>query len=271
MKKSIRCTSAWLAFFVCVPLLIENTSAQDSEAWGNLAGQIILAGPLPQIAEEQLGSNPDKEHALIDGKVPLDNNLTVGSNGEFKDVLVMMYLAPGEDDPTYHASYDEKKAQPVTLDNVKCRFVPHTLFVRPGQKLVLKNSDPVGHNCHIIAFNNEHNINLPANGTAEVLLDKSEKAPGEVKCDIHPWMDSVIMIRDNPYVAFTDAEGRFTIENIPAGKWKFQFWHKKVGWFSKMNAEGYEVGKRGEIEIEIKPGETLDLGILKLPANALKN
>ena len=134
----------------------------------------------------------------------------------------------------------------------------------------MKNSDPVGHNCHIITFNNEHNINLPANGSVVLVLENPERAPGEVKCDIHPWMDSVIMIRDNPYVTFTDANGEFKIENVPAGKWKFQFWHKKCGWLSKLEVEGAEVGRRGEFEVEIVADQETDLGKMHLPAEAIK-
>lgn len=268
MTKRILLSVALWTTLVCI---CGFAPAQETGSWGHLRGKILLQGEAPPISAEPLDNNADKTHALIDGEVPLDNNLIIGSGGEIKDVLVMMYLAPGEEEPGYHPSYEVAKNQPVTIDNVKCRFEPHTVFVRSGQKLVLKNSDPVGHNCHIITFNNEHNINLPANGTAELVLEKPEKAPGEVKCDIHPWMDSVIMIRDNPYVAFTDAQGQFRIENIPAGKWKFQFWHKKVGWGSKLEIAGYQVGKRGEIEVEIKTGETLDLGVLKLPSSAIKN
>ena len=53
-----------------------------------------------------------------------------------------------------------------------------------------------------------------------MVLQHSEKVPGEVKCDVHKWMDGVLMVRDNPYVAITDAQGKFQIENIPAGEWK---------------------------------------------------
>jgi plastocyanin len=244
--------------------------AQSDSQWGHLTGQIVLKGEVPAIAQEDLGSNADKAEAMIDGQAPLDDNLIVNDKHQMKDILVMMYLAPGEAEPAYHESYEQVKTEPVTLDNLNCRFDPHVLFVRPGQKLVLKNSDDVGHNCHIIAFNNEHNVNLPANGSAEIVLEKPEKVPGEVKCDIHPWMDSVIMIRDNPYVAFTQADGTFKIENIPAGNWKFQFWHKKFGWLAKLDAGRYSVGKRGELDVLIKNGETTDLGLMSLPVETIK-
>ena len=83
-------------------------------------------------------------------------------------------------------------------------------------------------------------------------------------------MDAVILIRENPYVAITDADGKFTIKNIPPGDLKFQFWHKKGGYLKTIEIDGYEPDRRGTIETTIKEGETLDLGTLKLPGDALK-
>ncbi len=246
------------------------TAAKPDDGWGNIVGQVFVKGTPPANPPEELGDNPDKALCLVDGKPPLDDNIIVGKNGELRDVYVMMYLGRGDDEPTFHPSYDEKKAQSITIDNVKCRFVPHALFVRPGQKLNLKNSDNVGHNCHITTFNNEHNINLPPNGTVELELTESDKIPGEVKCDVHKWMDGVIMVRDNPYVAITDADGKFKIENVPAGNWKFQFWHKKVGYLRDLEVTGKDVGRRGEVELKISNGEELDLGKLQLPADSFK-
>lgn len=240
------------------------------EPWGHLKGKIVISGDAPKPAELDLGTNPDREYCLVDGRNPVDKNLKVSGKNELADVLVMMYLASGEEEPSYHPSYEATKEIPAELDNKECCFVPQTLFVRTGQKLLLKNSDTIGHNCHIIAFNNEHNVNIPAGSKVEITMENPERAPGEVKCDIHPWMSSVIMVRDNPYVAFSDADGQFTIENIPAGNWKFQFWHKKVGWMRTLEIEGYEVGRRGEIEVEIKAGDTLDLNQLLLPADSVK-
>lgn len=257
------------AFFVSFSSFC-STPVMAQDSWGHLTGKVVVVGEVPEIPKEELGNNADREYCMDNGEIPFDKNLIVNANNEIRDVLVMMFLAPGEEEPAYHPMYEEKKQQPVALDNVRCCFEPHALFVRTGQSLLLKNSDSIGHNCHIITFNNEHNVNLPPGGTVEITLDKPERAPGEVKCDIHPWMDSVIMVRDNPYVAFTDENGQFTIENIPAGKWKFQFWHKRVGWLRQLEVDGYTVGRRGEFEVEIKDGEKLDLGTLKLPTEAFK-
>lgn len=260
--------------YLATGLMISSCAAAaepGDDAWGHLTGRIVVQGEVPDSQPENVANSPDKAVCLVDGKVPLDDNIVVNDDGGLRDVFVMMYLGRNEEEPDYHPSYKElKEAQSLAIDNVKCRFEPHALFVRTGQKLTLKNSDPIGHNCHIVTFNNEHNINLPPGGSLDLVLEHSEKVPGEVKCDVHKWMDGVLMVRDNPYVAITDAEGNFTIENIPAGKWKFQFWHKKVGYLRALDVKGKKVGRRGEVEFEITQDQSLDLGNLSLPAEAFK-
>ena len=255
-------------------LVLSNFAAASEpgdDAWGQLKGQIVVKGDVPASQPEDIANSPDKATCLVDGKVPADDNIVVDEDGGLRDVFVMMYLGRKEEQPDYHPSFKElKESQTLSIDNVKCRFEPHALFVRTGQKLTLKNSDPIGHNCHIITFNNEHNINLPPGGSMDLVLEHSEKVPGEVKCDVHKWMDGVLMVRDNPYVAITDAKGNFIIENIPAGKWKFQFWHKKVGYLKTLGVDGKKVGRRGEVEFEISADQPLDVGQLSLPAEAFK-
>ena len=266
-----------LAATLLLPQTIVAQDADKAEAkaevgtWGHLSGTITVDGDVKAAAEEAVGDHADKAVCLVDGKVPADDNIIVNpENNGLKNAYVLMYLKKKKPE-AIHPSYEESKKTPVVLDNVNCRFVPHAIFVRTGQKLLLKNSDPVGHNCHITTFNNEHNPTLPANSEAEVTFDTEDSRPGLVTCDLHKWMDSVIFIRDNPYVAITDADGKFTIENLPEGDWEFQFWHKKVGYMKKLEVSNYKVSKKGVAKVSIKADETVDLGEMKLPAKSFKN
>lgn len=257
---------------VAICLSASMANAQDA-GWGNLTGKIVVKGEVPANAPEDVGNSPDRALCLVDGKIPLDDGIVVGKNQELRDVYVMMYIGRRDKAPEkFHPSYDEKKQVKLVLDNVNCRFAPKATFARPGQTLILKNSDNCGHNCHITTFEHEYNPNIPANKEVEVTLeDASDRIPGEVKCDIHKWMDAVILIRDNPYVAISAADGTFKIENIPPGDWKFQFWHKKVGYLKTLEVKDYEVNsKRGYIETKIEADKTIDLGTVTLPAEAFK-
>lgn len=243
--------------------------AQDA-GWGHLKGQIIVKGPLPEIPREYV--DKDKATCLADGEAPFDDNLLVDKDTRgLKDAFVMMYLKKGESAPAIHESYELKKDQAVVIDNKNCRFVPHAAFARTGQTVSLKNSDDVGHNCHIVLFYNEINTNLPIGECVDVKFDKTEKIPGQVKCDMHTWMDGVLLVRDEPYVAITDKDGRFEIRNVPAGQWKFQFWHKKAGYMRDLSVPGKKVGRRGEVDLVFEDGKTIDLGELTFDSAEFKN
>lgn len=266
MKRAFFCTLVLVAFAATTSI----ASAQDG--WGNLTGQIIVTGDVPENLPEAVKDNPDRNVCLVDGKIPLDDGVVVNDKNQLGNVYVMMYTGRGAELPKkFHPSYDAKNKVKLTLDNLKCRFVPKASFVRPGQTLILKNSDNVGHNCRIATMGHEHNVNIVKNSSVEVKLGPdSDSIPGEVKCDIHTWMDAVILIRDNPYVAITDAAGKFKLENVPAGDWKFQFWHKNAGYLKTIEIKGYKPDRRGTIEATIKDGETLELGTLEVPGEAIK-
>jgi plastocyanin len=240
---------------------------QEGE-WGHLTGRFVFTGDVPPAAPEDI--NKDQDTCLAGGEPPLDDNLLVGEDGALKDVFVMMYLK-GSDPPAVHPSYEEAKNEPVVIDNVKCRFVPHALFVRTGQTFRMKNSDDVGHNCHVKTFANEKNVNVPVNDHVDTTFEEVDSSPGPVGCDVHPWMDAVMIVRDEPYVAISAEDGSFRIENIPAGEWKFQFWHKKFAYMRKLEVEGYDVGRKGEISLTIADGETLELGNMSIDAEHIRD
>ena len=293
LEQSVR--NAGVVAAVCLASVVISVNGNHSnqaaaalvDGWGTLQGKIIFAGEVPEIPVENVGDSPDKALCLVDGELPLDDNLVVGDDGGLRDVFVMMVTKGKGANAPVHPFYDDESdadadgaeddsdgdsegtGGEILIDNVACRFVPHALFVRAGSSLKLKNSDTVGHNCHIVTFANEHNVNLPAGGEVDIVLKNSHKAIGEVKCDIHKWMDGVILVRDNPYVAITDEDGSFQIKNIPEGEWEFQFWHKKGGYLKKIEIEGYKVSRKGIIDVNIEAGKELDLGQMQVPGVSL--
>jgi plastocyanin len=244
-----------------------HAAAQES-GWGHLTGQIVVSGQIP-AAEDLTLSTDDKQYCLATGESFTSRKLLVGSEGQLQDAYVMMYFGRRDRErPEVHPSYNTD--QPVLLDNVNCRFEPRAIFVRAGQSVQFRNSDRIGHNCHVVTMNFEENCSLGAGQSLEVAMEESSRVPGIVKCDAHPWMEALLLIRDEPYAAITDKEGRFRIENIPAGKWTFQFWHAQRGFLRGLQKDGADfVGRRGEVEVEIPDGGTLDLGTLKISAEAL--
>jgi hypothetical protein len=62
-------------------------------------------------------------------------------------------------------------------------------------------------------------------------------------------------------MAVTDKDGRFSIPNLPAGKWTFQFWHEKLQFLQKVQIDGVaKTWQRGRVEITVDSGQTTDIG-----------
>ena len=254
----------------CPPAGAQSSENPDATKWASVTGQILVEGELPEIPPERVGSHKDRPVCLVDGKVPADDQLVVDADGGLRDVFVILTPADSNTEIPVHPSYLEATETTLELDNLKCRFVPHAMAVMTKQEIRLKNSDAVGHNCKIFSMNNERNINLPAGGEAETTLDSSDRIPASVTCDIHPWMDALILAKDHPYVAITAADGTFEMNNVPTGEWKLQFWHQRFGYLRKLKVADTKVDRRGQIEVEFQPEQTLELGKMNVPASAIK-
>jgi hypothetical protein len=48
------------------------------------------------------------------------------------------------------------------------------------------------------------------------------------KCDVHPWMFAWVTVVDSPYFAVTGKDGKFTIKDVPPGKYTVTALHRKA-------------------------------------------
>ena len=80
-----------------------------------------------------------------------------------------------------------------------------------------------------------------------------------INCVIHPWMRGYLLLRDNPYMAKSDADGRFRIENLPVGEHEFQLWHERAGYLRDVAVGATTADRRGRLTVTIEPAEN-DLG-----------
>ena len=75
-----------------------------------------------------------------------------------------------------------------------------------------------------------NNVILPAKGEQKIENLKADRYPVKIACNIHPWMGAWVRVFSHPYYAVSDADGRFTIQQAPAGKYRLVSWHEAVGW-----------------------------------------
>jgi hypothetical protein len=204
----------------------------------------------------------------------VDESLLVNpENKGVRNVVVYLYPATSkrggsEQTPLrVHDSYKESAKAEVKLDNLKCRFDPHVVLLRTSQTLLIANSDPIGHNTKIDTFRNEPiNYTIASGGSLKHQFVNPERMPARVSCSIHPWMVGWVLIRDNPYMAVTDKDGKFHIKNVPVTNdgLQFMFWHEEAGYVDQVTIGGQkQKWEKGRVTIDIKPGEN-DLGAIKL-------
>jgi plastocyanin len=240
--------------------------AVHAQQWGDLTGTFLYDDGKPQAAA--LKVTTDKEFC---GKFNLlDESLIVNAqNGGIANVVAYVSLSPTDSPIPVHPSYQDTATASVKMDNNCCRFDPHVVLLRTTQKLIFGNSDDVSHNCKVDTLTNPPiNYTVPPKGKQEQNFTMAERLPARVSCSIHPWMSGWLVIKDNPYMAVSDANGKLTIRNVPVGNWTFQFWHERAGYISNASQNGKPVEwKRGRVEIAIKAGVN-DLGQIKVAAAA---
>jgi len=250
------------AWSLAVLLLVALPATAHAQQWGDLTGRIVFDGT-PQAPTAAV---VNKDIAFC-GKFKLvDESLVVNpANGGIRDVVVYIYVSRTGPKPSIHPDYAETADAEVKLDNKDCRFAPHALALRTTQTLVVGNPDPIGHNTNVTTLSNPaQNVLIPSGGMLKLKFPVEERLPVSVACNIHPWMNALMVIKDHPYVAISGEDGTFSMKNVPVGEWTFQFWHKVPGYLSDVEVGGKKVEwARGRVELEIKSGEN-DLGDIKI-------
>ncbi len=121
-------------------------------------------------------------------------------------------------------------AEGVVLEQRGCQFVPRVLALRTGQTLAVKNADPVSHNIHPTPKENRDWNQQQPPGAPD--LQRKFAIPEvmiPVKCNVHNWMRSYIGVLDHPFLAVTDASGKFAWPDLPPGKYTLAVWHEALG------------------------------------------
>lgn len=240
----------------------DDAAAGGDGQWGTLTGRIVYDGPPPKPEPIDTSKDPNCKEKLT------TENLLVGPDGGLKNAVVMLRTKDVPVNPEYEQAADEQ----VKLDNKNCRFEPHVQVVRLSQKLMLTNSDPTGHNSNIAPLLNPGlNPVLAAGGEPVPYQFETEEAlPVKVSCNIHPWMGAWIVARKDPYAAVTDADGKFTIKDLPAGKeLEFRLWQESAGYLKDAKFKGGKADRRGTFKFKIKPG-TNDMGDINVSSTIFK-
>jgi len=232
-----------------------------SWAGGTVEGKVSFSGKAPAAKEFLFSKFPNpkfcvkNENKDAKGEKRLLHEVQVGKDGGLKNAVVAV---TGINDEKFQAEY---KGEDITAK--LCEFLPYTGVVVPTQssfRVMNTDADPddpksvkgVLHNPHSFevmgpSTTTIFNIGLPEKDKG---LDKPIKlrkaAQGSVFkliCDQHEFMQFWALPVTSPHYAVVGEDGKFTIKDVPAGKYKVVAWHPTLN-----------KGKPIEQEIEVKDG-----------------
>jgi hypothetical protein len=231
-------------------LLVVASGVASAQEWGDLEGTFHFKGTPP--TPKKLDVNKDPEFC---GKHPLVDEDLVVNKENLGIANVVVYLSDTAK-PKIHPDFAKDAAAEVKMDNQNCRFEPRIQALRVGQTLIVGNKDAVGHNTKADFFvNTPFNDLIPAGGSIKKSgFTKAEATPSQVSCSIHPWMKGYLLIREDPYFAVSDKDGKFSIKNLPVGEHTFTVWSNK--YISSATVDGKPATwARGKVKLTIKPGQ----------------
>jgi len=204
---------------------------------GSVFGKVTYAGKA--ALPKKITPTTDKSICGVHGPI-LSEDLVVDSLGGVKNVVVTLTnITSGK--PMFPIGY-------AILDQEGCVYRPHVLVVPVGQKLKISNKDGIIHNIHShSALNPPFNFAQP--GTVKEIDLNPFTSPELIKvtCDVHNWMSGYIWVTEHPYTVVAGEDGSYEITEIPAGKYKIEFWHETLG---KLSQEiKIENGKATKLDI----------------------
>lgn len=134
---------------------------------------------------------------------------------------VVVYLQPVRGETAWRAP------AAAVLRQRHATFQPGFLVVARGQTVEMPNDDTIFHNVFSFSAPNDFDLGLyPAGRSRSVTFEH----PGPVRlyCSIHESMNATVFVAPTPWFAQVSQEGRFTIPDVPDGRWQLRTWTEKL-------------------------------------------
>jgi plastocyanin len=180
----------------------------------------------------------------------------------YKDVVVYLEKVGVNDFPT--------SIKEVRMDQKGLVFIPHVIAIQKGTTVEFLNNDNDKHNVYFVndksgktkdigtwqpgesrdhTFEKHHEVikKAGANGAPDTMI---------VLCKLHLEMAAYIVILENPFFTTASIDGttqkaKYTIKNIPPGKYILKAWHKNLKLMGLQKEVVVEQGKETNIDLEI--------------------
>jgi len=192
-----------------------------SSAWcaGGVSGKVTVTGQVSKAKVINMSSEPGC--AKMYTTPPTSEDVVTGQGGALENVVV--YISAGD------STESTPPSQPAKLVQKGCRFDHHITAMQAGQEIEIINTDSTSHNIHPIPTSNRewNKAQPPGTPPIEEKFAREEFIP--VKCNIHPWMRGYIAVMKTSHYAVTGADGSFSLNNLPPGKYTITAWQETLG------------------------------------------
>jgi plastocyanin len=155
--------------------------------------------------------------------------LAVGSGpafaGSIKGAVKLPKASDAERTVVYLESVPEgsfNAAAPVVrLSQKGANFAPSVLPVLRGAQIDMSNDDWVSHNVFSKSTAKVFDLGIYGQDARKVVtFDKVGVV--DVFCSIHPRMNAVILVLQNPFFAKPTRDGNYSLDNVPAGTYRLK-------------------------------------------------
>ena len=122
-------------------------------------------------------------------------------------------------------AFEQSDQVHAVMDQRNETFVPHVLAITTGTIVDFPNSDRIYHNVFSLSKTSRFDLGRYAVGRSKSV---QFHRPGIVRvfCDIHSHMNAFVLVFSHRYFAMTDVEGRYRIDNVPAGTYNVVAWNE---------------------------------------------
>jgi plastocyanin len=216
----------WLAGFLILPWLgilvwplpglgYEAVTVTDG---GTIVGEVKYAGDPPPPEKIEV----TKDANICGSEPKVSPVLAVGADKGIKDVVASL-------PDIQKGKALGKPDKPPVLDQKNCEYHPYAQMFPVNTTLEITNSDDVLHNIKTKGGTKTSFNMAQPKFKRKMTVDFKNPEIVPVECNVHGWMNALLVVEDNPYYALTDASGSFKITDVPPGKYTLKVWHSKLG------------------------------------------
>ncbi len=256
------------------------SSRFDPGSCGTIEGRVIWEGPSPKAPAFRVYTNdlPNKKHLC--GMVRENPNAPLVqpvNRGVHESVVFLRAVEPARSRPWRHA--------PVRIEQTDFRMKVHqgekavgAGIVRQGEEVAMLSRDPAyhclrGRGADFFSFTFVDKDRPTVRRLHRRGLVELSSGAG------HYWMRGYLFVDEHPYYALTDHDGRFRLDQVPAGQYQLVCWHPS--WEVVRREREPETGlvsrvffaaplqQEKTVVVDRAKTTTIDFGIGTLPASGL--